>query len=69
MKLARLLGKPKQTVNHYKVRVPEEACPLIEMHTGVRVEDMRGDLVWHRIPCEGWPNGSKPLLDHAPQEA
>lgn len=65
--LALSIDKPKQTVNHYKTRVPDDVCPLIERATGVRCEDLRPDLRWVRVVDPAWPNG-KPLLDMTPQE-
>ena len=46
--LSRLIGKAKQTANHYKRRVPAEVCPLIERATGgkVRCEELRPDVDW-----------------------
>lgn len=46
VKLAKLLGRTKQAVNHYKERVPAEMCPLIEKHTGVKCEELRPDVEW-----------------------
>ena len=46
VKLAGLLGKKKQTVSHYRNRVPAEVCPLIEKHTGVKCEELRPDVEW-----------------------
>lgn len=66
--LGRLLNKDRGTINHWRVRVPVEHCPAVELATGVSCEELRSDLNWVRIPCEGWPNG-KPLLDIAPAEA
>ncbi len=49
-KLAALLGRPKQTVNHWRSRVPVEACPQIERETGVTCEELRPDIAWKRTP-------------------
>lgn len=60
--LANSIGKAKQTVNHYKTRVPTDVCPLIELATGVTCEELRSDVKWIRVPDGAWPNG-KPLVD------
>jgi DNA-binding transcriptional regulator YdaS (Cro superfamily) len=60
--LANSIGKAKQTVNHYKSRVPADVCPLIERATGVRCEALRPDINWVRVPDSVWLNG-RPLVD------
>lgn len=46
-KLAAALGKRKAVISQWKTtRVPAEACPAIEELTGVRCEDLRGDIKW-----------------------
>lgn len=61
--LARRIGRSKQAVNHYRTKgVPTGICPVIELATGVPVEELRPDVRWIRVQCDGWPNG-KPLED------
>jgi DNA-binding transcriptional regulator YdaS (Cro superfamily) len=45
---------------------PVERCALVERATGgaVRVEDLRPDVVWARVPDPSWPNtAGRPLPD------
>jgi DNA-binding transcriptional regulator YdaS (Cro superfamily) len=44
--LATKLGRSRQTLNHWKKRIPAEACPDIERLTGVRCEELRPDVAW-----------------------
>lgn len=46
--LARLLGRKRGVVNHWKTRVPAEVCPEIERVTkgAVRCEELRPDIAW-----------------------
>lgn len=46
-KLAAALGKKKAAISQWKTtRVPAESCPAIEELTGVRCEELRGDIKW-----------------------
>lgn len=57
--------------------VASDRCPAIERATEGKVtcEEMRPDVVWHRVPDAEWPHpGGRPLIDVAakavpPQEA
>lgn len=44
--LAALCGRSKQAANGWKKQVPAEICPLIELHTGVKCEELRPDVKW-----------------------
>lgn len=45
--------------------VPPERCALIERETEgeVRVEDLRPDVRWIRVPDRNWPTAGRPCLD------
>lgn len=49
--LARLLDVSPQAVNQWVKGarpVPEKHCPAIEVASGIRCEELRGDVVWTR---------------------
>lgn len=51
-------------------KVPPRLCPRIEkLTTGqLKVEELRGDRTWTRVPDPAWPHpGGRPLLDDAAQ--
>jgi DNA-binding transcriptional regulator YdaS (Cro superfamily) len=68
--LAKAIGCPSQLVWQWasgERRVPEERCPAIEAATdgAVTCEEMRDDIVWHRVADRSWrchPKG-RPLND------
>jgi DNA-binding transcriptional regulator YdaS (Cro superfamily) len=66
--VATLLGPPIKRQNvEYWVRVsdiPAEHCPALERALGIPCQQLRGDLIWVRVPDPDWPDG-KPLLDVA----
>jgi DNA-binding transcriptional regulator YdaS (Cro superfamily) len=48
--------------------IPSDRCPAIERGTGGKVtcEEMRPDVVWHRVPDAEWPHPrGRPLIDVA----
>lgn len=70
-KLAAVLNRTKQALNHYKTSgVPDDMCPLIERATKFEVtcEELRPDLNWVRVADAEW-QGGKPLLDLMPSES
>lgn len=50
-KLASSLGTAQNVVSNWRARgqVPADRCPAIEATTGVRCEELRPDLEWHRV--------------------
>lgn len=44
--LAEMLGKSKQAANGWRKQVPTDLCPLIELYTGVKCEELRPDVRW-----------------------
>lgn len=71
-RLAAALGVDAPLISYWandKRPPPADRCPAIEEFTGgaVTCEELRPDLTWVRVECDGWPNG-KPLLDVAPEE-
>ena len=71
--LARLLNVKPPTVNQWvggERPLSAERCPEIEAATGVRCEELRPDVTWHRIPDPDWPHpAGRPLIDVAAKEA
>lgn len=48
-RLATAIGVAQTAVSNWKSRgVPVEQCPAIESATGVRCDDLRGDVIWLR---------------------
>lgn len=45
--LARICGRSKPAVGNWSV-VPEDCCPAVESHTGIRCEELRPDREWKR---------------------
>lgn len=76
--VARMVGVKSPSVIEWRRRgIPSDRCPAIERATEGKVtcEEMRPDVVWHRVPDAEWPHpGGRPLIDVAakavpPQEA
>lgn len=66
--VARMLGIKLPSVIGWKGRIPKERCPDIERGTNGRytVEELRGDVVWRRVPDPSWPHpDGRPCIDVA----
>ncbi len=69
--LAKLLHVSAPSVHQWMTGVrplPLGRCPAIERATAgkVTVEQLRPDVVWHRVPDPDWPHeGGRPCIDVA----
>lgn len=69
--LARSLGVTSPYVFQWVSRVrviPPERCPAVERATDgrVTVEELRGDICWHRVADDTWPHPQgRPTIDVA----
>ncbi len=66
--LARIAGVKPPSVTEWRTRgIPPERCPAIERakHGRVTCEQLRGDVLWVRIPDPEWPwhPAGRPAVD------
>lgn len=68
-KVARLAAVSTTTAYNWRERglgIPALRCPFLELHSNgsVRVEEMRSDAPWARVPDPNWPHPKgRPVLD------
>jgi DNA-binding transcriptional regulator YdaS (Cro superfamily) len=67
--VARIVGVKSPSVTEWRRRgIPADRCPALERASEGKVtcEEMRPDVVWHRVPDAEWPHPQgRPLIDVA----
>lgn len=70
--VARIVGVKSPSVTEWRRRgIPADRCPALERASEGKVtcEEMRPDVVWHRVPDAEWPHPQgRPLIDVAARQ-